>query len=81
MTVLRVALTELRRATDTISATSAIAAIAALTSVALLLGGCSFLPGSDPGDEAESERAAYTMSVDCPDAPAEGHDQARPSRS
>jgi len=72
MTALRVALTELRRATDTISVTSAIAAMAALTSVALLLGGCSFLPGSNPGDEADSERAAYTMSVDCPKAPAEG---------
>ncbi|WP_353951609.1 DUF4185 domain-containing protein [Knoellia sp. S7-12] len=55
---------------------AAAAAVAALTSVALLLGGCVFLPGGDSDDEssgsAEGERAAYTMSVDCPSVPAEG---------
>lgn len=46
--------------------------MAALTASALVLGGCSLLPGSASGDDSEGDSAAYTMSVDCPAAPATG---------
>ncbi|MFC7485798.1 DUF4185 domain-containing protein [Knoellia sp. CPCC 206453] len=51
---------------------AAAAATAAVTSAALLIGGCSVLPGNRTGDDPEGERAAYTMSVECPAPPAEG---------
>lgn len=51
---------------------AAAATVAALTSVALLVSGCSFLPGSESGDDVEGDNAAYTMSVDCPAAPTQG---------
>lgn len=48
------------------------AAMAALTSVTLVLGGCSALPGERSRDDSDGDDAAYAMSVDCPEPPAEG---------
>lgn len=49
-------------------------ALAAVLVTTLLLGGCSLMPGGDDGHgegDTGGEQAAYEMSVDCPDAPAE----------
>jgi hypothetical protein len=46
------------------------AALVGLTTLGLL-GGCSLLPGRDGDAAAGGGHAAYEMSVDCPDAPAE----------
>lgn len=51
---------------------AAAAAMAAVVSASLVLGGCSFLPGSASGEDDEGDDAAYTMSVDCPAPPVEG---------
>ncbi len=47
-------------------------AVAILTSSALLLGGCSALPGNNGDSSADGEQAAYEMSVECPAAPSAG---------